>query len=371
MNKLIAMQAVGWPVPHPETILLKRASIHLGIILAAALAGVVAYRLLWFLLLRLARSFAAPLDALMVDRLRKPFLFLLPLLGVMLAVSTLPLPDASREVVNHLFSLCIIVVITWLLINVALLGQDFVLSRFDVQAQDNLKARSIHTQLTLLVKVVLAAITVVSCAIMLMTFDRIHQVGVSILASAGVISIILGFAAQRTLATLFAGLQIAFTQPIRINDVVIVEGEWGWVEEITLTHVVVKIWDLRRMVVPVTYFLEKPFQNWTRVSANLLGSVFLYVDYTAPLDEVRRVFRGLLQASDKWDGRVSAVQVTNCSERTMELRFLMSAPDSPKAFDLRCEVREGLLSYLQNHHPGCLPRLRTELCREGEPPPAR
>jgi small-conductance mechanosensitive channel len=186
-------------------------------------------------------------------------------------------------------------------------------------------------------------------------------VGVSILASAGMIGIILGFAAQRSIATLFAGLQIALTQPIRIDDAVIVEGEWGRVEEITLTYVVIKIWDLRRLVVPVTYFLEKPFQNWTRVSANLLGTVFLYVDYSVPVDEVRRELQAILKVSALWDGQVGGVQVTNSSERTLELRLLMSAADSSKIFDLRCEVREKVLAFLQQNHPGSLPRVRADL----------
>jgi len=151
------------------------------------------------------------------------------------------------------------------------------------------------------------------------------------------------------------------TQPIRIDDAVIVEGEWGRVEEITLTYVVIKIWDLRRLVVPVTYFLEKPFQNWTRVSANLLGTVFLYVDYSVPVDEVRRELQAILKVSALWDGQVGGVQVTNSSERTLELRLLMSAADSSKIFDLRCEVREKVLAFLQQNHPGSLPRVRADL----------
>ena len=347
-----------------EPVGIERLPVAIGCLLLALAAGWAAYRALFFLLFRLARRAGAPMGALLVKRLRRPLQLLLPLLAATVAVPPLPLPPGAMEALKHLLSLGIIAVIAWLFINAALMGEELILSRFDVQAQDNLKARTVYTQLTLLVKIVLAAIVVVACAVMLMTFDRIHQVGVSILASAGLIGIILGFAAQRSIATLFGGLQIAFTQPIRINDVVIVEGEWGWVEEITLTYVVVKIWDLRRMVVPVTFFLEKPFQNWTRVSANLLGSVFLYVDYSVPLEELRQRFRELLQASDKWDGRASAVQVTNCTERTMEVRFLMSAPDSPRAFDLRCEVREGLLTFLQTRHPGCLPKVRTEFRRE-------
>jgi small-conductance mechanosensitive channel len=332
-----------------------------GLVLAAALAGLAAYWILFFILLRLARRAGTPLGVGLVKRLRSPARFLLPLLAVMLAVPPLAFSDAATEALKHLFSLAIIAAITWLFINLALTVQDIVLSRFDVQIQDNLKARTVHTQLTILVKIILVAILVVSAASMLMTFDRIRHVGVSILASAGMIGIILGFAAQRSIATLFAGLQIALTQPIRIDDAVIVEGEWGRVEEITLTYVVIKLWDLRRLVVPVTYFLEKPFQNWTRASANLLGTVYLNVDYSVPVDQVRRELQTILKASALWDGQVGGVQVTNCSERTLELRLLMSAGDSSRTFDLRCEVREKVLAFLQRDHPGSLPRVRADL----------
>ena len=332
-----------------------------GLVLAAALVGLAVYWILFFILLRLARRAGTTLGVGLGKRLRSPVRILLPLLAVTLAVPPLAFSDVATEALKHLFSLAIIAAITWLFINIALAVQDIVLSHFDVQIQDNLKARAVHTQLTILVKVVLVAIMIISAAFMLMTFDRIRHVGVSILASAGMIGIILGFAAQRSIATLFAGLQIALTQPIRIDAAVIVEGEWGRVEEITLTYVVIKIWDLRRLVVPVTYFLEKPFQNWTRVSANLLGTVFLYVDYSVPVDEVRRELQAILKVSALWDGQVGGVQVTNSSERTLELRLLMSAADSSKIFDLRCEVREKVLAFLQQNHPGSLPRVRADL----------
>ena len=347
-------------------------SASMGLLAAAALGALAAHWILLALLSRLARRSEGPMGLLLVARVRGPLRLLLPLLAVMAAVPPLAFPPAIIEVLKHLFSLCVIAGLTWLFMSTTLMGQDLVLSRFDLQAEDNLKARTVHTQLSVLVKLVLVAIAVVAGSTMLMTFEPVRHVGVSILASAGMIGIILGFAAQRSLATLVAGLQIAFTQPIRIDDVVIVEGEWGLVDEITLTYVVVKIWDLRRMVLPITYFLEKPFQNWTRVSANLLGTVFLYLDYSVPVDAVRARFLELLQGSDKWDGQVSGVQVTNCSERTVELRLLMSAADSSRAFDLRCEVREGMLGFLQLHHPGSLPKLRAELKREdgGEAPAA-
>ena len=347
---------------------LERLAMSLGLVLVAALAGLGVFRILFAILLRVARPATHPLGAILVKRLRGPVRLLLPLLAVMGVVPPLAISAPAAEALKHLFSLCIIAAITWFFMSAALTGQDIALSRFDVKLKDNLRARSVHTELTILVRLLLVAIGVISAASMLMTFDVIRHVGVSLLASAGVVGIILGLAAQRSLATLFAGLQIAFTQPIRMGDVLIVEGEWGWVEEITLTYVVIKIWDLRRLVVPVTYFLEKPFQNWTRASSSLLGTVFLNLDYTVPVERVRQELRVILQASPLWDQKVCGVQITGGSERTLELRLLMSAVDSSQAFDLRCEVREKMLGFLLDNFPDCLPRLRADLLGAGGPP---
>lgn len=200
---------------------------------------------------------------------------------------------------------------------------------------------------------------------MLMTFDKVRQLGTSILASAGIIGIIVGLAAQRTIATLLAGLQIAITQPIRVDDVVIVENEWGRIEEITFTYVVVRIWDLRRLILPITYFIEKPFQNWTRVTADILGTVFIYVDYTVPVQAIREELHRILKSTDLWDGKAWGLQVTNATERTVELRALMTAPDASAAWDLRCEVREKILEFVQKKYPDGLPKVRAEI-RESE-----
>jgi len=195
----------------------------------------------------------------------------------------------------------------------------------------------------------------------LMSFDEFRQLGTGILASAGLVGLVVGFAAQKTLGNLLAGIQLAITQPIRLDDVVIVEGEWGRIEEITLTYVVVRIWDLRRLVLPIGYFLERPFQNWTRVSADILGTVFLYVDYTVPVDAIRAELERIVQGSKDWDGEVCGVQVTDTSAQGIELRALVSAADASKAWDLRCAVREQLVAFLQREYPAALPRLRGEL----------
>jgi small-conductance mechanosensitive channel len=200
-----------------------------------------------------------------------------------------------------------------------------------------------------------------------MMFESVRQLGTNILASAGIAGIIVGFAAQRSIATLLAGLQIAITQPIRVDDVVIVENEWGRIEDITLTYVVVRVWDARRLVLPITYFIERPFQNWTRTSADLLATVFLHVDYRAPLDAIREELSRILHESPYWDRRVNVLQVTEARERTMEIRALASAADASLAWDLRCEVREKLIQFLQAHHPESLPRVRAELQPAGVP----
>ena len=269
--------------------------------------------------------------------------------------------DEIPSSLNHILSLLLIAVVSWLLIKIVYVFEDFLVSRFEIDAKDNLQARKIHTQLRVLKRIVVITIGVVALATMLMTFPKVRQLGTTILASAGIIGIVVGMAAQRTIGAFIAGLQIAFTQPIRVDDVVIVENEWGRIEEITLTYVVVKIWDLRRLIVPITYFIEKPFQNWTRVTADILGTVFLYVDYTVDLGAVREELQRLLKESEFWDGKVCGLQVTNTSERTVEVRALMSAADASAAWSLRCHVREKLVDFIKTRFPQALPRLRAEL----------
>ncbi len=328
----------------------------------AILGGWALNRILFHFLFRHAGRPATPeIFSVLVKRWQGPSRFLLPLLLLVLVAPLLRLPAELLVLLRQLFSLGAIGVIAWLLAGTVLALRDLIIGRYDVTVADNLKARMVHTQIDVLVKIVLVLIMVVAAASMLMIFDPIRQIGISLLASAGIIGIIAGFAAQRSLATIFAGIQIALTQPIRLDDVLVVEGEWGRVEEITLTYVVVRIWDLRRLILPITYFLENPFQNWTRVSADILGTVFIYTDYTVPVEEVRQELHRLLQQSPYWDGKVWGVQVTNATERTVELRALMSAVDSPTAWNLRCEMREKLLDFLQRNYPQSLPRVRAEI----------
>jgi small-conductance mechanosensitive channel len=328
---------------------------------ATLVAAVAAYLFLFSALGRLARKMPRPGLRLLVERLRRPCRLLLPLLALALVLPSLEMPERFQAILQHLLSLCIIGGIAWLLINITFAGRDHLLVRYSEATTDPFRVRAIQTQLTVAVQIVVMVVLVVALATMLMTFARIRTIGMSILASAGIIGITVGFAAQRSIATLLAGLQIAITQPIRLQDGVLVEGEFGTIEEITLTYVVVKLWDMRRLVVPVTYFLEKPFQNWTRRSTNLLGTVFIYADYTLPVEPVRQKLQEIVRQSPKWDREVCALHVTNVTDRTLELRALMSAADSGSAFDLRCEVREKLLAFLQQSYPHCLPRTRAEL----------
>jgi small-conductance mechanosensitive channel len=286
---------------------------------------------------------------------------LLPIVALILGVQALSIPDDYQSLIRTALSLVLIGAAAFLLYQCIAAVEMLVLQRYRMDVHDNLEARAVYTQVTVLKKIATAILVILTVASMLTVFESVRQFGTSILASAGIAGIIVGFAAQKSIATLLAGLQIAITQPIRLDDVVIVENEWGRIEEITLTYVQVRIWDQRRLILPITYFIEQPFQNWTRQSAEILGTVFLYVDYRAPLDAIRAELTRILQSSPHWDGRVNGLQVTDAKAQTLEIRALASAADASLAWDLRCEVREKLIQFLQQHHPGSLPRVRAEL----------
>jgi len=327
----------------------------------AVLFGLLAYAIIFKVLLRLVDRPDAAIQQALVRRWRKPANLLLPLLAMLLALPSLPLPEKTAALLQHISGLALIASVAWLLTATIYGVQELILRRYDVTSSDNLTARAVSTQVNVLVKIAMVLIFIIAGATMLMTFDKVRQVGMSMLASAGIAGIIIGFAAQRSLATLIAGIQIAITQPIRLDDVVIVEGEWGRIEEITLTYVVVCIWDLRRLVLPITYFLEKPFQNWTRVSADLLGTVTLHCDYRVPVVAVRAELERILANTDLWDGKASGLIVVDATDRTVVLRALVSAKNSGDAWDLRCHVREKLVEFLQREYPDCLPRIRAEV----------
>jgi small-conductance mechanosensitive channel len=290
----------------------------------------------------------------------------LPLLALILGAPALSVSPALAEVVQNATSVALIGVIAVILLQIVNAVAAFVLKQHRMDVSDNLQARAIHTQVVVLRKVAATTIGVFTLASMLMVFDSVRQFGASILASAGIAGIVIGFAAQRSIATLLAGFQIAMTQPIRVDDVVIVENEWGRVEDITLTYVVVRIWDLRRLIVPINYFIEQPFQNWTRTSADILGTVLLSVDYSIPVDALREELTRILTASPSWDGKVNVLQVTEAREHSIEIRALASAADASLAWTLRCEIRERLIGFIQQHYPESLPRVRASVVGAGD-----
>jgi small-conductance mechanosensitive channel len=307
-----------------------------------------------------ARS-SSHVDDLLVPLLGRGLRVILPVLAVIFALPILGLPPAYAGVVVKGSSVLLIVAITIVLFQAVETAEQALLLRFDITASDNLRARKLYTQVHVLGRVVYVAIGLFAVACILMLFQQVRHVGTSLLASAGIVGIIAGVAGQKTLANLIAGFQIALAQPIRQDDVVIVEGEWGRIEEITLSYVVVHIWDDRRLVLPLTYFVEKPFQNWTRNSAQLLGSVFVWVDYSFPLEEGRKALKQIIEASPLWDQRFWNLQVSDATERTMQLRVLATSKDSSKSWDLRCEIREKFIAYIQEHHPRSLPIVRAQM----------
>jgi len=303
-----------------------------------------------------------------LTKITRPLTFLAALL-VLLSIQ--PLMDFSKKLpfdFQHIFTLLTIFLVTWLIINAIRSIRIVLLRRYDLDTKDNLKARKMHTQLRVFERLLIAVVLVIAIGIALMSFDKIHKIGVSLLASAGIAGIIIGFAAQKSIGLILAGFQIAITQPIRLEDVVIVEDEWGWIEEITLTYVVVRIWDKRRLILPISYFIEKPFQNWTRTTAEILGTVFIYVDYRFPVEKMREALTEILESTDLWDGQVNVLQVTDAKESTLELRALVSAVDSPTAWDLRVLVREKLVEFVQKNYPEYLPQTRVVFPEEKKNP---
>jgi small-conductance mechanosensitive channel len=285
------------------------------------------------------------------------------LLAFIVAVPAAPLRPETAAMLSRAVQIGVIAYIGWAAIVAINIAAGLYLRRFRIDVADNLLARKHNTQIRVLLRVADIVLAVLTIGAALMTFSSVRQYGVSLLASAGAAGIIVGLGARPLLSNLFAGIQLAMTQPIRIEDAVIVENEWGWIEEITSTYVVVRLWDLRRMILPLSYFIEKPFQNWTREGSALIGSAFFYVDYAAPVDAIRAKLNEIVKASKNWDGQVAVLQVTDTRERTMELRAIMSARSAGQAFDLRCEVREQLIAFLQQEHPEALPRTRAEIAR--------
>jgi len=342
-----------------------------GLLIALGVGiGLALHAALFAMARHVARRTESGLDEKVVRSLRAPAMILLGLLGARLMLPAISMEGSLADVVRQGMSIALITGVAWGVVAGIRSVTALVLARHDVGVADNLQARRVHTQLRVLSRIASILTVVVGVAAALMTFPAIRQLGASLLASAGLAGLVVGLAARSSIANFIAGVQVALAEPIRLDDVVIVEGEWGRIEEITSSYVVVRIWDERRLIVPFSAFLDKPFQNWTRTTSQIIGSVFVHADYSVPVDAVRAELVRLVEASPLWDRRVCVLQVTDAGERTVQLRALVSASDAGRAWDLRCAVREGLVAFLQREHPGALPRVRAQLDNGRAPDPS-
>ena len=343
-----------------DTLLIWQQALQSGVILGGAvILALIVHRILFSVVLERMSRMNEALHSF-VSHAQGPALLLLPLLALLLVLPAIPLLPEARSLTDHIIELGLIGSVGWLAMRLTNVAGELLVLRYEDPGANDREYRELRTRVQVLRRVAAIVLGFITFGLMLMTFPSLQTLGASLLASAGFAGLAVGMAARPALQNLIAGLQIALTQPIRINDVVIVEGEWGWIEEISATFVVVRVWDLRRLVIPLSKFIEEPFQNWTRITADLLGTVFIYTDYSVPVEEIREELHRILQTSPLWDGKVWGLQVTDAKEQTMELRALMSTEDSSKGWDLRCYVREKLIEYLRDRHPQSLPRVRAE-----------
>jgi len=279
---------------------------------------------------------------------------------VLLVLPFLPIPANIDKLLQHGFIMAMVIALGWFVVGCIYVLQAVMLRKYDLTAANNVRARRIHTQFQVFRRMLITFVIVIDIGVLLWTFNdpRIWHYGSGLLASAGIATLVLATAAKSTASNFLAGLQIALTEPIRIDDVVVVEGEWGRIEEITSAYVVIKIWDLRRLIVPLSYFIENSFANWTRESADILGTAFLYVDYSVPVEALREQLNIIVKDAPQWDKKVCGLQVTNLSEHTMEIRCLVSTPDSSSSFDLRCLIREKMTAWIQQNYPSAFPTTR-------------
>ncbi len=330
---------------------------YIAVVLAVA-AGLVASWLVRRIVLRLNRKQEALRETSREARL--PLRFALCLIGVRIALS-MTTDDADwRRNVDHALVIALIASLAWLAIAVLLVIETIILTRYRVDVADNRRARRLRTQVIMARRIGVALIAVVALGSIMLTFPAIQALGAGLLASAGVISIVAGLAAQTSLVNVFAGLQLAFTDAIRVDDVVVVQKEWGRIEEITLTYVVVHIWDDRRLILPSTYFTTTPFENWTRRQSEVMGTVEFDLDWRAPVEAMRAELKKVLASTNLWDERVGVLQITDATAGFVRVRILVSAGDSASLFDLRCLIREELVLFLQQDHPTALPHVRLE-----------
>lgn len=292
------------------------------------------------------------------------FKFFFPLVFLLTLISHVGLSEYKLNISINVIESLLFINGGYLVVKLLNVYEDIIYDRYNLKKGQYLKSRRIRTQVQFLRRIVSIMVTILVVGAVLFSFQPVREYGKTILTSAGVLGIIIGFAAQKSIGNLIAGVQIAFTQPIKIDDVVVLEGEWGVIEEINLTYVVINVWDKRRLILPITYFTEKPVENWTRNTSDLIGKVFIYTDYTIPIDAIRKKLNDIVYNSINWDGDVCRLLVTNTTENAVELRATVSAEDADKSWELRCEVREALVIFIQENYPECLPKTRAELYSE-------
>lgn len=345
---------------------------HDLLIAAAFIAGaiiiaLVVHAILFWILRGIARRKTALLGQSITRHAQKPTRWLFPLIAILAILPGLTLTPRVMDALEHIIGLGLIAATAWLVILVIEVTSDIVSGRYRVDVTDNLTARRIQTQFKMLHRIVVVLVIIVTIAIMLMTFPAIKHIGESVLASAGLASLVVGLAMKGTLSNLIAGVQIAFAQPFRIEDAVLIEGEFGWIEEIGTMYVVVRIWDLRRLVLPLSYFLDHPFQNWTYKSADLLAHCYIYTDYTVPVQALRDELGRILKSTSLWAGKVCVLQVTDLQEFTVQIRALMDVHSSGDSGDLCCIVREKMMEFVSKNYPGSFPKYRGEFQTTSEP----
>jgi small-conductance mechanosensitive channel len=296
-----------------------------------------------------------PLVRAIHEKQTKVLYFFVPLLITTFVTRTYTIAHPHYGFTHVISKIALIAVSTWLMTRIVIIIEKLLIDTLDFDSPNNNEARKLYTKIKFIKRIVIIMTIVFGITILLLSFESVRQFGIGIVTSAGIVSVIIGFAAQKSLGNLLAGIQIAFTQPIKIDDVVIVEGEWGRIEEINLTYVVVNIWDLRRMVLPITYFIEKPFQNWTRNDSSLIGTAFFNLNYQTPVEKLREKLEEILQNTPLWDGKSWALQVTDTQAQFMVVRAIMSARNSSQAFDLRCLVREKIIEFIRDEYPESLP----------------
>jgi len=333
------------------------------VVVGSAGLAIVLVEILHWLIARFGRRSALAAD--LARTAHRPFLATVTLFAIQQAIRAAAGDFSGRGVVLHLLVILFIAAIAWLVAALVLVLEDAALTRWRTDVPDNLKRRRFKTQVLILRRVTVAAIIILTLGVVLMTFPAIRTVGASLLASAGLVSVVAALAAQSTLGNVFAGLQLAFSDAVRVDDVVVVEGEWGRIEELTLTYVAVQIWDDRRLVLPTSYFTTKPFQNWTRTGSAVLGTAEIDVDWSAPVEPLRAELRAVCEGSELWNGRVCVLQVTDAVGGMVRLRALVSADDAGALWDLRCLVRERLVAYVWENQRDSLPRVRADVSAPG------